>query len=88
MNYPLFNGLVSMVSCLGHDNESCCRVIIVRAVGVQVPQIILQQEFILRQSLDWLQEIMGELQVATLGEVLEFLQKSNSKSERFQELLL
>ena len=78
-----------MVSCLGHDPQSCCRVVVVRAVGVEVPQIILQQELVLRQSLYWLQEIMGELQVATLGEVLEFLQKkkSNSKSEGFQELL-
>ena len=78
-----------MVSCLGDDPESCCRVVVVRAVGVEVPQIILQQELVLRQSLYWLQEIMGELQVATLGEVLEFLQKkkSNSKSEGFQELL-
>ena len=77
-----------MVSGLGDDPQSCCRVVVVRAVGVEVPQIILQQEFVLRQSLYWLQEIMGELQVATLGEVLEFLQKkSNSKSEGFQELL-
>lgn len=81
--HRLFDGLVCMVSCLGDDGESCCSVIVVRAVGVEVPQIILQQQFILRQSLYWLQEIMRHFQVATLREVLKLLQISNSKSGLF-----
>ena len=72
--YRLFDGLVSMVRGLGDDGESRCRVIVVRAVGVEVPQIILQQQFILGQSLYWLQEIMGHFQVATLGKLLKLLQ--------------
>ena len=66
-----------MVSGLADDPESCRGVIVVRAVGVEVPEIILQQEFVLRQSLYWLQEIMGELQIATLGEVLKLLECTN-----------
>ena len=86
--YRLFNGVVCMISGLGDDGESCCSVVVVRAVGVEVPEIILQQQLVLGQSLYRLQEIVRHFQVATLREVLKFLQSQNSKSGKlFQELL-
>ena len=56
--YRLFDGVVRMISSLGDDSESCCSVIVVRAVGVEVPEVILQQQLVLGQSLYRLQEIV------------------------------
>ena len=86
--HRLFDGVVGMIGSLGDNSESCCSVVIVRAVGVEVPEVILQQQLVLGQSLYRLQEIVGHFQVATLGEVLKLLQSQKSKSGKlFPELL-
>ena len=82
--HRLFDGVVGMIGSLGDNSESCCSVVIVRAVGVEVPEVILQQQLVLGQSLYRLQEIVGHFQVATLGEVLKLLQSQKSKSGKLQ----
>ena len=65
-----------MVCGLGHDGEGGGGVVVVLAVGVQVTEVVLQQQLVLGQPLYGLQEEVGQLQVTTLRKFLKLLQKN------------
>ena len=65
-----------MVCGLGHDGEGGGGVVVVLAVGVQVAEVVLQQQLVLGQPLYGLQEEVGQLQVTTLRKFLKLLQKN------------
>ena len=72
----LLDGLVGVVCGLGHDGEGGGGVVVVLAVGVQVAEVVLQQQLVLGQPLYGLQEEVGQLQVTTLRKFLKLLQKN------------
>ena len=67
----LLDGLVGVVCGLGHDGEGGGGVVVVLAVGVQVAEVVLQQQLVLGQPLYGLQEEVGQLQVTTLRKFLK-----------------
>ena len=81
--YRLFNGVVRMISGLGDDGESCSRVVVVRAVGVEVPEVILQQQLVLGQSLYRLQEIVGHFRLRHWGKFSNSCKVKNQNPETF-----
>lgn len=74
--HRLLDGLVGVVGGLGHDGECSGGVVVVLTVGVQVAEVVLQEQLVLGQSLYGLQEEMGELQISTLRKFLKFLQEN------------
>ena len=65
-----------MLGGLGDDGEGGGGVVVVLAVGVQVAEVVLQQQLVLGQPLYGLQEEVGQLQVTTLRKFLKLLQKN------------
>ena len=65
-----------MLRRLGDDGEGGGGVVVVLAVGVQVTEVVLQQQLVLGQPLYGLQEEVGQLQVTTLRKFLKLLQKN------------
>ena len=68
-----------MVCCLGDDGESHSCVVVVDVVGVEVSEVVLQQQLVLGQSLDWLEKVVRQLEIAALGEPLKLLQERSLK---------
>ena len=68
-----------MVCGLGDDGESHSCVVVVDVVGVEVSEVVLQQQLVLGQSLDWLEKVVRQLEITALGEPLKLLQERSLK---------